>query len=146
MFDPWVGKISWRKAWHPTPVFLPGESPWTEEPGELQSMGSQRVMTEQLSTHMKCLAWCLGADGKTLASVLTIHNPYTGWLEQQKHCLKVLEAGRLRSRCCQGLCLLKTVREGPPSLACRWPSFTCVSSYRLPFRKTMCLCLNLSFL
>ena len=25
-FDPWVGKISWRKAWRPTPVFLPGES------------------------------------------------------------------------------------------------------------------------
>ena len=24
-------------------VLLPGESPWTEEPGELQSMGSQRV-------------------------------------------------------------------------------------------------------
>ena len=27
----------------PTPVFLLGESPWTEEPGQLQSMGSQRV-------------------------------------------------------------------------------------------------------
>ena len=26
-----------------TPVFLPGESPWTEEPGKLQSMGLQRV-------------------------------------------------------------------------------------------------------
>ena len=26
-----------------TPVFLPGESPWTEEPGGLQSMGSQKV-------------------------------------------------------------------------------------------------------
>ena len=26
MFDPWVGKIPWRKAWQPTPVFLPGES------------------------------------------------------------------------------------------------------------------------
>ena len=25
-FDPWVGKIPWRKAWQPTPVFLPGES------------------------------------------------------------------------------------------------------------------------
>ena len=25
----------------PTPVFLPGESPWTEEPGGPQSMGSQ---------------------------------------------------------------------------------------------------------
>ena len=27
----------------PTPVFLPGQAPWTEEPGRLQSMGSQRV-------------------------------------------------------------------------------------------------------
>ena len=26
-----------------SPVFLPGEPPWTEEPGGLQSMGSQRV-------------------------------------------------------------------------------------------------------
>ena len=42
-FDPWLGKIPWRRAWQPTPVFLPGESPWTEEPGELQYMGSQRV-------------------------------------------------------------------------------------------------------
>ena len=25
-FDPWVGKILWRRAWQPTPVFLPGES------------------------------------------------------------------------------------------------------------------------
>ena len=32
-----------RRAWQPTPVFLPGESPWTEEPGGLQSMGWQRV-------------------------------------------------------------------------------------------------------
>ena len=37
------GKVPWRRAWQPTPVFLPGESPWTEEPGELQSMGSQRA-------------------------------------------------------------------------------------------------------
>ena len=25
-FDPWVGRFPWRKAWQPTPVFLPGES------------------------------------------------------------------------------------------------------------------------
>ena len=24
-FNPWVGKIPWRRAWQPTPVFLPGE-------------------------------------------------------------------------------------------------------------------------
>ena len=41
-FDPWVGKIPWRRAWQPTPVFLPGESPWTEKPGGLQSMGFSR--------------------------------------------------------------------------------------------------------
>ena len=24
-FDPWVGKIPWRRKWLPTPVLLPGE-------------------------------------------------------------------------------------------------------------------------
>ena len=42
-FDPWVGKTPWRRAWQPTPVVLPGKSPWTEEPGRLQSIGLQRV-------------------------------------------------------------------------------------------------------
>ena len=38
-FDSWGGKISWRRAWQPTPVFLPGEL----ESTELQSMGSHRA-------------------------------------------------------------------------------------------------------
>ena len=25
-FDPWVGKIPWRRDWLPIPIFLPGES------------------------------------------------------------------------------------------------------------------------
>ena len=25
-FNPWVRKIAWRRAWQPTPRFLPGES------------------------------------------------------------------------------------------------------------------------
>ena len=54
-FDPWVGKIPWRRAWPCTPVFLPRESPWTEEPGRLQSLGSQRVghgwVTKHNATH-----------------------------------------------------------------------------------------------
>ena len=41
-FNPWVGKIPWRRAWQPLPVFLP-VYPWTEEPGGLQPMGSHRV-------------------------------------------------------------------------------------------------------
>ena len=31
-FNPGVGTIPWRREWQPTPVFLLGESPWTEEP------------------------------------------------------------------------------------------------------------------
>ena len=51
MLETWVGKIPWRRKWHPTPVFLPGESPWTEEPGGLQSMGRKELdKTERLST------------------------------------------------------------------------------------------------
>ena len=34
-FDPWVRKIPWSMKWQPTPVFLPGESPRTEESGSL---------------------------------------------------------------------------------------------------------------
>ena len=31
----WVGKIPWEREWQPTLVVLPGEFPWTEEPGGL---------------------------------------------------------------------------------------------------------------
>ena len=41
-FDPWFVKMPWRRTSQLTPVFLPGESPGTEEPGGLQSMWSQR--------------------------------------------------------------------------------------------------------
>ena len=39
-FDSWVGKIPWRRKWQPT---IAWKIPWMEEPGRLQSMGSQRV-------------------------------------------------------------------------------------------------------
>ena len=40
-FDPWVGKIPFRRVTHFSILAL--EIPWTEDPGRLQSMGSQRV-------------------------------------------------------------------------------------------------------
>ena len=46
-----VGKIPWRRAWQPTPLLLPGESPWTEEPGGLQSVGLKRVRHDQVTKH-----------------------------------------------------------------------------------------------
>ena len=50
-FDPWVEKIPWKKKWQPTPVFLPGEIPKTEEPGGLQSRESQRVRHHRARRH-----------------------------------------------------------------------------------------------
>ena len=38
-----VGKIYWKRKWQYTPVFLAWEILWTEEPGRLYSLGSQRV-------------------------------------------------------------------------------------------------------
>ena len=47
MWKTWVLSLGWEDpledAWQPTPVFLPGESPRTEKPGGLQSMGLLRV-------------------------------------------------------------------------------------------------------
>ena len=40
---PGLGRSPGGGHGNPTPVFLPGESTWTEEPGGLQSMGSQRA-------------------------------------------------------------------------------------------------------
>ena len=44
-FDPWLGKIPWRKKWQPTPIFLPGEhngqrslagySPWDHRESDM---------------------------------------------------------------------------------------------------------------
>ena len=51
-FNPWVGKIPWRRAWQPTAVFLPGES---LEKGAW-SIGSQRIRHDWIDltcTHTK---------------------------------------------------------------------------------------------
>ena len=48
---PWVGKIPWRRAWQAPPVFFPGESPRTEEPGRLESIGSQRDGHDCVTKH-----------------------------------------------------------------------------------------------
>ena len=61
-FDPWVGEIHWRRAWQPTPVFLPEESPWTEETGGLQSMGLQswtRLSDQAQHSQVDNFSWAL---------------------------------------------------------------------------------------
>ena len=38
-----LGRSPGGGSWQATPGILPGESPWTEEPGGLQSVESQRA-------------------------------------------------------------------------------------------------------
>ena len=54
-FSLWVGKIPWRRAWQPTPEFLLGESPWTEEPwwSTVHRVPQSLTQLKQLSTHVK---------------------------------------------------------------------------------------------
>ena len=42
-FDPWVRKVSLKNEMATQSSILAWKIPWTEEPGRLQSMGSQRV-------------------------------------------------------------------------------------------------------
>ena len=51
--DSWVGKIPWRRAWQPTPVFLPGESYEQRSLfiGRLQSTGHKESDTTEASEH-----------------------------------------------------------------------------------------------
>ena len=51
-FDPWVGKIHWKRKWQPTPVFLPGKVHGQRSlagcsPRDCKESG----LTEQLSTN-----------------------------------------------------------------------------------------------
>ena len=50
-FDPWVGKIPWRKEWQPTPIFLPGEFHRQRSLGRYSLWGHKESdITEQLTT------------------------------------------------------------------------------------------------
>ena len=46
-FDPWIGKIPWRKAWQPTLVFLPGESHGQRSLAGYSPRGHKELVTKQ---------------------------------------------------------------------------------------------------
>ena len=60
-FDPWVGRVPWRRKWQPTPVFLPGEShgqrslvgysPWGRRELDMTELQSMRVRIALLPTN-----------------------------------------------------------------------------------------------
>ena len=89
----WAGKILWRRAGQSTSVFSPGESTWTEEPGGLQSMGSQRVRPHWATKHTGLFSEA------ELGTASVIH-----WLIYSVNVVKYLLL-------CQGMCLALKVSD-----------------------------------
>ena len=58
-FDPWVGKTPWGTIMATHSSILAWKMPWTEEPGGLQSMGSQRVgkTAKEAHTQLPATHW-----------------------------------------------------------------------------------------
>ena len=59
-FDPWLGKIPWRREWQPTPVCLPAEFCGQRRLGATVSEVTESDMTEQLTFPLLafCMAFC----------------------------------------------------------------------------------------
>ena len=74
-FDPWVGKIPWRKKWQSTPVFLPGKSygqrslvsysPW----GHKESDMTVRLTHTHTHTHTHTRGSCCVAQGAQISAL-----------------------------------------------------------------------------
>ena len=57
-FNPWVGKISWRRKWQPTPVLLPRKSHgWRSLVGYSPWGRKESDTTERLHFHFIFTAW-----------------------------------------------------------------------------------------
>ena len=72
-FDPWVGKIPWRRKWPPTAVFFAWKTPWTEEPGGLQFHGVAKRVGYDLVSEPACTVLSCFNSGETAACVHGLH-------------------------------------------------------------------------
>ena len=57
-FDPWVGKIPCRRAWQPTPVFLPGESHGQRSLAGYSPWGQKELDITEVTWHACMKSYC----------------------------------------------------------------------------------------
>ena len=77
-FDPWVGKIPWRRKWQPTPVFLPGESHgWRSLVGYSPRVAKSRTRLSDFT-----FTSCLTTVDHCLANHKNVKNCITGKSQQ----------------------------------------------------------------
>ena len=78
-FDPWAGKIPWRRKWQPTPVLMPGKShgqrslvgcsPWGRKELDTTERLSDftfhfHALEKEMATHSSVLAWRIPGMGE----------------------------------------------------------------------------------
>ena len=109
-FDPWVGKIPWRKEWQPTPVFLPGESHAQRSLGDYSPLGCKELDTTEATTHtctrvfsrVKCPTSLRGwetsqnnSDDPWRLNSTETNNDCKRWKPQESDCWRVTETARV---------------------------------------------------
>ena len=77
MFEPWVGKIPWRRQWHPNPVLLPGKSHgWRSLVGRSLWCREESDTTERLHFHFSLS--CIGEGNGNPLQCSCLENPRDG--------------------------------------------------------------------
>ena len=72
-FDPWVGKMLWRREWQPTPVLEPGKSHGQRSLMNYSSWGHKRV-GHNLAVKQQHNSWPTGAGIHFLFASLKVRN------------------------------------------------------------------------
>ena len=76
-FNPWIWRISWRRKWLPTPVFLPEKSHgWRSLAGDSPWGLKESDMTEQLTAHalaLLCVWMNMVLHVRKMLNVTNIH-------------------------------------------------------------------------
>ena len=86
-FDPWIGKIPWRRKWQPTPVFLPGTShgqrslvgysPWGHKESDITEVTQNWLWYAILRIFIKIIK-----KNASLFEIRTSYNQYTFFIFQ----------------------------------------------------------------
>ena len=91
-FDPWVGKIPWRRKWQPTPVLLPGKSHRWRSLVSYSPWGHRQ---------------CYSISKTTASALLTTPKPLTGWITNKQS--EILQKMRIPDHL---TCLLRNLYAG----------------------------------
>ena len=77
-FDPWVGKILWRRARQPTPVFFPGESHRQKSLAVYSPWGHKELDKTEATSHA-----CRYKANRFLVTEMFLRNTFSSQIEEK---------------------------------------------------------------